>query len=345
MALRSIDIVLPGGELEALKGALRGDVVQGGPWRMELEGGTKLIRLIVDADDSGRVVDAIEHRCGSLPGFHLTLQAVEATLPRPKEPEPEPAPPPRAEDALPRLQRLIFGPGKKRLSREELYSDAMDMSGATRMYFATVFLSTVVAAVGLLKGSPAIIIGAMVIAPLLGPIMGLALAATLADGPLARRAAKSGLLGVGLAMLLSVGLGALATPDWENKEIQGRLRADPSDLVLAVAAGSAGTLALTTGVSTGLVGVMVAVALMPPTVVLGMALGAGALSRADGAALLLATNVLGILLAGIATFRLQGVRPGTWWEAAQARTATRWAMGLLAMVLGAITALLLLGKS
>ena len=340
MPLRSIDIVLPAGGVESLRGALRGDTVRAGPWQVALADGATWLRFLVDAEDSGRIVDAIEHRCAEMQGFHLTLQSVEAAIPRP--PEPEEPEVPAEEPALPRLQRFIFGSGRKGLSREELYADAVDMSGLTRMYLATVVLSTVVAVVGLVKGSAAIIIGAMVIAPLLGPIMGCALAATLADVPLARRAAQSGLAGVGLALVLCALVGALAHPDMDQAEIVSRTHVDVLDIALALAAGSAGTLALTTGVSMGLVGVMVAVALLPPTAVLGMALGTGESAAAAGAALLLATNVLGILLAAIATFRVQGARPQTWWEAERAKRASWWAMATLVLMLCALGALVAL---
>ena len=345
MALRLVDIVLPDGALESLKGVLREDIVCGGPWHVDLSRGGRLVRLLVDAKDSGRLIDAVEHRCGALPGFHLTIQAVEGALPRPPEPEEDPPVASnnrRASEAngLSKLKRLIFGSGKKRISREELYSDAIDMADATRIYFGLVVLSTVVAAVGLRKASPAILVGAMVIAPLLGPIVGMGLAATLADGKLARRAGRSALLGVVLALSLCALYGMLDPPDLGNGEIAARTHVDFGDLALALAAGSAGTLALTTGVSSALVGVMVAVALLPPTAVLGMCLGAGQMQAARGAALLLAVNVLGILLSAIVTFRMQGVRPGTWWEAKRARSATRWSILVLLALLAGIASVL-----
>jgi len=115
-----------------------------------------------------------------------------------------------------------------------------------------------------------------------------------------------------------------------------------SDVALALAAGVAGTLSVTRGVSTALIGVMVAVALLPPLVALGMLLGAGYGSAALGAALLTLTNVVAINLAGVVTFLAQGVRPMSWYEAERAKTATRWAIAIWVVALGILVAAMLL---
>jgi uncharacterized membrane protein len=99
------------------------------------------------------------------------------------------------------------------------------------------------------------------------------------------------------------------------------------DLALALAAGSAGTLAYTTGLPAAVIGVMVAVALLPPLVVAGLMLGAGESALAVGAMVLVLTNVTAVNLAGVATFLAQKVRPRRWWEAERAKRATRIALG------------------
>ena len=337
MALRVVEIVLPVGKFDALKGVFTSDTIHGGPWEWELSGDEKMMRVLIDAQDSGRLVDAIEHRCKDIPEFHLVLYGAHAVLPRPVEKEPAPS-----EDEPPSLTRLIFGKQRKGRSREELYAEAYDVSAASRIFFATVVLSTVVAAVGLAKSSPAVVVGAMVIAPLLGPIMGIGLAATLADAALFRRAMTSGFLGVLSALVLSYAMGALWPNAFTTFEVYSRTEVDLSDVLLALAAGAAGTLALTTGVHAGLVGVMVAVALLPPTVVAGAMFGAGEFEKGMHASLLLATNVTGIVLAAVVTFRVQGVRPGTWWEAKRAKRASIWSLVFLVLLLAAITAALVL---
>jgi uncharacterized membrane protein len=86
-----------------------------------------------------------------------------------------------------------------------------------------------------------------------------------------------------------------------------------------VAAGAAGGITYTTGVPNALVGVMVAVALLPAWVTFGMLLGAGHTQAAVGALLLTAINLICLNLTGVATFVLQGVSPARWWEAKKAK--------------------------
>jgi uncharacterized membrane protein len=108
---------------------------------------------------------------------------------------------------------------------------------------------------------------------------------------------------------------------------------------VALAAGAAGVLAFTAGVSAGLVGVMVAVALMPPLVAGGLLAGAGHFSLSGRALLLLLMNVICINLSGVVTFRIQGVRPRLWLAAEHARRASRRAVVLWVAALALLIAL------
>ncbi len=339
MALRMLDVVLPEGSFDALKGAFREDVIQAGPWRHSLVGGSRLLRVLIDADDSGRMVDAIEQRCGSVPGFSLTIQRVEAALPRPPDRSERPETPRQVRSAFGQKHRA------KGLSREELLGDANDMARTSSVFMLTVVLSTVVVSVGLLTHNTAAIIGAMVIAPLLGPNVGLALATTLADGALFRHAVKSNVIGLAIALGMTIPLGLLMAVDPAGPEIAARTRVNLGDPILALAAGSAGTLAVTTGVPMSLVGVMVAVALLPPTAVFGLMLGSGQLALAGDALLLLMTNLLCIVFAGAITFRLKGVRPSMWWEAERAKRSSRKAIVILGILLALVLALIVRSAS
>lgn len=113
--------------------------------------------------------------------------------------------------------------------------------------------------------------------------------------------------------------------------------------MLALASGSAGVLSITTGASAALIGVMVAVALLPPLVTFGLLVGAGYLGLAVHAMLLFVTNVICVNLAGVATLLAQNVRPRTWWEADRARKATKIAVTfwifLLLMLVAVVLAL------
>jgi uncharacterized hydrophobic protein (TIGR00341 family) len=183
-----------------------------------------------------------------------------------------------------------------------------------------------VAAIGLLRGNVAIIIGAMVLAPLLGPNMGMAFAATLGDPKLAKKSLTTNVSGSALALFIAVCIGWFATVDLNNPEIVSRMDVGYGDIVLASASGAAGALSFTAGVSASLIGVMVAVALLPPLMVFGLLLGDGHFYESINAFLMLATNIVCLNVSAVVMFLFQGIRPNKWWEAERARKQTKIAI-------------------
>jgi uncharacterized hydrophobic protein (TIGR00341 family) len=332
MALRLIEMVLPeqdGVEIhELLKEHKTLEYRQ-----VSLPDGEVLVRILLDVEQSEAVLDLLGERYAGKEGNRVVILAVEATLPR-AEPEPEPGPEP--EQPSPQEKP------PERISREELYEDIKDAAQCSRVYLTMVVLSTIVAAVGLYYNSVTIIIGAMVIAPLLGPNMALALATTLGDLTLLRRAFLTALAGIAMAMVLSVIIGLLLQVDPATPEIASRNGVGLGDLVVALASGAAGALAFTTGVSATLIGVMVAVALLPPLVAFGLLLGSGHAALAMGALSLFLMNLICVNLAGVTTFLVQGIRPATWWEKDRASKATRIAITLWLAVLAALGGMILL---
>jgi uncharacterized hydrophobic protein (TIGR00341 family) len=277
------------------------------------------LSLLVRSEDSGHVLDVLEQRLGTSPVFRAVALKVEATLPRLNEPPAEAAA--DADTSSEARPGLRFG-----ISREELYARASSGAEVSQTYLLTVALSTIVAAVGLWRDDRAVIIGAMVIAPLLGPNVALALATTLTDQKLTRNSLRANLAGLSLALAISLAVGLIFAVDPSIDAIESRTRVGAADLVLALAAGCAGALAYTTSVPAALLGVMVAVSLLPPLVVLGLLVASGHPSEAIGSAMLLLTNVICVNLAGVVTFPWQGVQPRTWWEARRARARTRRAI-------------------
>jgi uncharacterized hydrophobic protein (TIGR00341 family) len=303
--------------------------------QIRLPDGEVLVRILLDAEQIEAVLDLLESRYTSEEGNRVVILPVEATLPR-AQAEPEPAP-----DATPE-QAPTVEKSPERIGREELYEDIKDAARCSRVYLAMVVLSTIVAAIGLYYNSVAIIIGAMVIAPLLGPNMAIALATTLGDLPLLWRALKTSLAGIGTAMALSVVLGVLLEVNPASPEVTSRNAVALGDIAVALASGAAGALAFTTGVSATLIGVMVAVALLPPLVTFGLLLGGGHLALATGALSLFLMNLICINLAGVTTFLVQGIRPATWLEEDRAMKATRNAIVLWAVLLATLIGLILL---
>jgi uncharacterized hydrophobic protein (TIGR00341 family) len=279
-------------------------------------------------------MDRFEQAFGEADGFRMVLFPVEAVLPRPAA---EGGLPDTSDEPVDEASEKIREAG--RISREELYGDIMETLGINRVFVAMTILSSVVAAVGLLRNDVAVIIGAMVIAPLLGPNVAMSLAAALGDLNLLRKALLTNVIGFSLALMVAVLIGIAFTIDPEVQAIASRTDFQIGDMALALAAGSAGTFAFTRGYSNAVIGVMMAVALMPPLVTFGMLLGDGHLLLAMGALPLLLANVVCINLAGVLTFLAQGVRPRTWWEEERSRRSSLIAMAIwfgLLLILGFI---------
>jgi len=193
MSLRLIEVVLPESQGELIS-RLLDEKPTLGVWREPLPGQLR-VRVLVKAEHAEPVLDLLERQLSTADGYRVILYPVEATLPRPEEEE-EPA----AEETQ------APPPPPERISREELYSDVADAAKVGPVFLVTVVLSTIVAAVGLMRNDVAVIIGAMVIAPLLGPNVALALATTLADWKLASRALRASALGAAAGLALAVQL-------------------------------------------------------------------------------------------------------------------------------------------
>jgi uncharacterized hydrophobic protein (TIGR00341 family) len=319
MALRFLQIFVPS-DVRERADKLLSDYEVLGTWVDESAGNLTVLHLVVPADETEAIMDRFEEAYADVDGFHVVMFAVAAALPR--ESDPEQNTDKDIEDHAEEMSKA------SRVSREELLTQVGDASKLDRVFVAMTLLSTIVAAVGLVHDDVAVIIGAMVIAPLLGPNMAMALSVTLGDWGLLRRATLVNVLGVSMVVIISVAIGLMFDVDESVDAIVARSRLGYQHLALAIAAGSAGTFAFTRGMSNAVIGVMVAVALMPPTVVFGMMLGAGQWVDAAGAAMLVVANVVGINLAGVATFVAQGVRPRSYFEEAQARHATRVAVAV-----------------
>ena len=300
-------------------------------WPYDVGDGLTGRRILLASEHTESLLDGLAERFGGHEGFRVALLDVEATLPRHDENDDD------ARDGEGGEEEADEDEGSPmRISREELYQDISDASSFSAVYIVTVALSTVVAGAGLIRGDVAVIIGAMVIAPLLGPNVALSLSATLGDVELALHSGKTLLAGIATAFGLSFLIGLLASVDPEVPELYAKSQVGLSDVAIALAAGAAGSLAFTTGLPAAIVGVMVAVALLPPLVATGLFFSSGSPDLAAGAGVLVLTNVACLNLAAIATFLAQKVQPRTWWEAERAKKATRIALvtwlGLVAVL-------------
>lgn len=340
MALRLVEVMLPSDRADMVTGVLE-EPTMVGPWHETLNGGLTLVRFVVDAERTGPVIDALNQRFGHHEQFQVLMLPVSATLPRIEEQAEAPG-----EDGAPAGgdTKAVREAAAKQvtggLSREELHQQVVDMMKLSPIYIAMVLLSGVVATLGMMRDNVAVIIGAMVIAPLLGPNVALAFAATIGDTPLLKRTLVTNVMGISLSMALAAACALLVPFDPATPEIAARTHVELSDIALALASGAAGAIAITTGVPAALVGVMVAVALLPPTVAVGLMLGSAHWALAGGAVMLLAVNVICVNLAGVVTFLVQGIRPRMWWERERARKSATLALGFWIAALLAIVAII-----
>jgi uncharacterized hydrophobic protein (TIGR00341 family) len=283
------------------------------------EDGMQLMRLLVADDKIQSVLDDLQNVLDAQPSARIMVLPVEIALPKPTEEER------KEEDSA-------------TAAREALYDSVEKNSRLNVNFVVLVMLSTSVAAIGLIEKNVAVVIGAMVIAPLLGPNLAFGLGTALGDISLMRKSALTTSAGIALAVALSVVIGLFWPFNVSNPEIASRTDVGLDSVALALASGAAAALSLTTGLSSVLVGVMVAVALLPPAVALGLMLGRGATGLAIGAGLLLAINVVCVNLASKVVFFVKGIRPRTWWEKEKARHAMTiyvlvWLVTLIFLVL------------
>ena len=178
------------------------------------------------------------------------------------------------------------------------------------VYYLTLILASLIALLGLLTNSVAVVIGAMLISPLMGPIISSSLAFTIGDLPLARRAFQTIAISVALTILVSAAISFISPLKEPTAEILARVRPNIFDLFVAVLSGVVGAIALCTKrnyliTSTG---VAVATAVIPPLSVTGYGLGTGQPMLALGGFLLFFTNFVAIILASDLVFFILGFR-------------------------------------
>ena len=278
-------------------------------WQESVPGASEKFACIVQKRYVERLLADLNASFGAMEGFSTMVLQLEAVLP-PLDESVETALP--GASNLPAPTRLEHFFSRDRISTDELYDDIADSVEIRPAYLLTVAFSAIIASLGMRSGQTAVVIGAMVIAPLLGPTMGMALAATVGNWQLGRRALVTLSVGVAVALALTAILGHLISIDVNVPELRNRTLVRPSDIALALASGAAGVLAFSRGASLALVGVMIAVALVPPLAAAGLFIGSGHSEMGLAALLLFATNLICINVAGIVMFLIQGLPPRSW---------------------------------
>ena len=282
-------------------------------WNVELPDEKVLINILIRREKTETILNFLQKEFSHLPDFRTILMPVEAALPLPETPvnlsldsQDEEEEGFILEELLERLTPQELA---DRLSRQEIYSDVSDISRTSNIYIIMIVLSSIVASIGILNNNVAVIIGAMVIAPLLGPNVALSLATVLGDVDLALNGIKTTMVGIITSLIISIFLGLTFPVDTSIPELLLRTSVGLGSVTLAFSSGIVGALALIVGFRTTLIGVMVAVALLPPLVSFGLLIGSGNFYLASGALLLFLVNLICVNLAGVITFYQQKIRP------------------------------------
>lgn len=320
MSARLVDVIVADAEVPAARELIARHCRRF--WQEAVPGGREKFSCIVQSRYVERLLDELDARFGGSEGFWTTVETLEAVLP-PLEETPETALP--VAD-LPPPTRLEAFFSRDRISTDEILDDIEESTAIKPTFLLTVVLSAVIAALGMRSSQTAVVIGAMVIAPLLGPTMGMALAATVGNRHMGLRATETLAAGAAAALLATMLLGLFIEVDPTVPELLNRSVVHPADVALALACGAAGVLAFSRGASLSLVGVMIAVALVPPVAAAGLFFSKGLTGLGLNALFLFATNLVCVNLSGIAMFLFQGLPPKDW-------RMTWGIMGIWALVL------------
>ncbi len=286
-------------------------------WTYPSENGQTVIKALLQDEYAKDLLTALENKSV----HRVIIYAIEGTLPKINE-ETE-----KKEDRI-KIGKFVA------ISKEELYND-IDMPVSLSVNFILmVILSSFVAGIGILKNNIAIIIGAMVIAPFLGPNMSMAFGTTLGDLRIIRKSIQTGITATVIALIISMIWGLTAA---DISAIANDPEIEYQDIVLALICGFSGAVTVISGQGTTLVGVMVAAALLPPLMRGGLLLGGREFGYALNSFLIFSANIICLNIAGIITFYLSGIRPGRWWDKERAKRKTRtafivWTVALLILL-------------
>ena len=213
-------------------------------------------------------------------------------------------------DLWPKVRALLptLAPEQKRA----VYDEMQGSSRASVDFYVLIVLSSLIAYFGLIQDSEAVIIGAMLVAPLMSPMMAMAFGIVMGRLKMSLKALVSTSIGIALV----VGMSALITlilpspAELLGTQIVARTQPTLFDLVIALLSGAAGAYALSRKqVAAALPGVAIAAALVPPLCVVGLGIGLGDKAIARGALLLFLTNLASVLFAGSLVFLILGFGP------------------------------------
>ena len=197
---------------------------------------------------------------------------------------------------------------KNRVSTQELLSSIIQPSKLTRNFIIFAILSSVLATLGLAGNNTVVIIASMLIAPFLGPIVGISLGIVLSDKRLIKSGLTANLTGFAIAILSGI-IFTVTDPNFTiTPEIMLRGSPTVAELGLAIISGIALSISMVNKEVSAIVGVAIAAALVPPAANIGIGIGLLNISIALGSSMLLLVNIVSIVIVGSTTFWIKGIR-------------------------------------
>lgn len=311
--MKIIEVIADAGHHDTIAGIAEQHQVEDIWFSTANEGGRIAAHLLVQPEHRQNVLDALQRILSASENYRILILPLDTVLPKPAEPVAETLSKEQKEEEKAKRKAALMS------TREEILAKVEKGTKLDSNFILLVVLSAIVAAIGLLENNVAVIIGAMVIAPLLGPNIAFSLGASLGEKKLLIESLKALFTGVALAIVIAIAIGLLWPGNFSSMELLLRTDVTYSGTAIALASGAAASLSLVTGTSSVLVGVMVAVALMPPAVTIGLMLSISQYDHALGAALLLAVNIVCINLSSKLVFLFRGIQPRKWLEARKAK--------------------------
>ncbi|WP_226038220.1 TIGR00341 family protein [Aquibacillus saliphilus] len=327
MELQLIEVYIKEEELKPLLSRLE-DFSIISKWHLKESEQYELIRILVKKANSEKILNYLQQKAEQSEELKALLYTVQTYIPHISEEKEE------SKD-LDENAELI------RASRHELYTVVHSSSQITRSFSWFLVLSSIVATAGIIKNSPAIVIGAMVIAPLIGPYTSAAFASVLGDYKLMRQSVLTSFYGLFVPLAIAALFGIFFKLPIHSNEFLARTNIEIIDIAVALAAGAAGAISFVKRMAEALVGVMVSVALLPPTIVLGMMVGSGDWSEALTPFLLLLVNISSIILSAILVFWFSGIKPVNWQKIQVANTSRRFALLFVSLIIAILSIVIL----
>lgn len=236
-----------------------------------------------------RIAGALEDR----DGWRLMAQSLEAVLPEAESDE----------------ELETVAARNATAAREEIFTQISEDAVLTPDFLILVGIATFVAAIGLSNDNIPVVIGSMVIAPLLGPILAFAFGTALGNRQLLVSSVRSLSAGLGVAVATGLLLGLIVPSDMESPLLNYSRQLGIEELALPVASGAAAGLMVARGRVSALVGVMVAAALLPPLSAFGLLIGHGSWAQGLRALAVVGINIVAITLSAQLVLLAKGVRP------------------------------------